>query len=348
MGFLAPLPRETKMTEKYVLGLDTSNYKTSVAIVSGGRIVADLRRFLTVKEGQRGLRQSEALFQHVQNLPELLSLLRQRYDGRIDAVAYSTRPRAVDGSYMPCFTAGRSCAVSIGSALDVPTVGFSHQEGHVEAVLSAFAERPEGEFAACHFSGGTCELLKITQKEHKPGDFASFEALCGERSFYEIEITGGTKDISYGQVLDRAGVAMGLPFPCGQALDNMALSAAYSTDMLTGIKVTDAAVHLSGFDTQIRNRVSALQESGEPVEPLIREAFEKISESMIRMILQGMEKAETDRIYMSGGVSSSRFIRETITERLREKGIRAYFAGGDLSSDNAIGTALLGSRFLWD
>ena len=139
------------MTEKYVLGLDTSNYKTSVAIVCNGRVVADLRRFLTVKEGQRGLRQSEALFQHVQNLPELLTQLRKSYEGRIDAVAYSTRPRAVEGSYMPCFTAGRSCTVSIGSALNVPAVGFSHQEGHVEAVLSAFAERPEGTFSACQF-----------------------------------------------------------------------------------------------------------------------------------------------------------------------------------------------------
>ena len=336
------------MAEKCVLGLDTSNYKTSLAVLSGGKTMVDLRRFLTVKEGERGLRQSEALFQHVQNLPELFTKLREEYDDRIDAVAYSTRPRAVEGSYMPCFTAGRSQAISIGAALDVPVVGFSHQEGHVEAVLSAFAVRPEGDFAACHFSGGTCELLKITQKEHEARGGSSFEDLCGEASFYEIEITGGTKDISYGQVLDRAGVAMGLPFPCGQALDEMALSAEDSADLLTAIKVTDAAVHLSGFDTQIRNKLSDLQKSGEPVQPLIREVFEKISKSMIQMIVQGAEKADTDSIYMSGGVSSSRFIRTYITERLQEKGIRPYFAGGDLSSDNAVGTALLGERYLWD
>ena len=335
------------MADQYVLGLDTSNYKTSAAIVCGDRILVDLRRFLTVKEGQRGLRQSEALFQHVQNLPELMCQLRKYFDGTIDAVAYSTRPRAVEGSYMPCFTAGQSCARSIGSAMDVPVVGFSHQEGHVEAVLSAFAERPEGEFAACHFSGGTCELLKITQKEHEAAGCTSFEDFCGERAFYEIEITGGTKDISYGQVLDRAGVAMGLPFPCGQALDDMALSADHSTNMLTGIKVTDAMVNLSGFDTQIRNKLSGLQASDDDFSPLIREVFEKISESMIRMIAQSAEKTETDRIYMSGGVSSSRFIREYIADRLHKKGLRAFFAGGDMSSDNAVGTALLGKRYLW-
>ena len=336
------------MREKYVLGIDTSNYKTSLAVVCGGRIVADLRRFLTVKGGQRGLRQSEALFQHVQNLPELFAELRQTYDGRIDAVAYSSRPRAVEGSYMPCFTAGQSCAVSIGAALDVPAIGFSHQEGHVEAVLSAFAERPTGDFAACHFSGGTCELLRITQKEHESCGRESFEDLCGERSFYNIEITGGTKDISYGQVLDRAGVAMGLPFPCGEALDDMALAEDHSTDVLTRIKVEGAMVNLSGFDTQIRNALSGMQASGEEPGPLIREAFEKISDSMIRMITQDAEQTKTGSIYMSGGVASSRFIRSTIADKLQEKGIQAYFAGGDLSSDNAVGTALLGERYLWD
>ena len=336
------------MTEKFILGLDTSNYKTSVAIVSGGKVIADLRRFLTVPEGQRGLRQSEALFQHVQNLPELFRQLREQYDGQIDAVAYSTRPRAVEGSYMPCFTAGQSQAISIGASLDVPVVGFSHQEGHVEAVLSAFAERPKGDFAACHFSGGTCELLKITQKEHKANGATSFEDFNGERSFYEINITGGTKDISYGQVLDRAGVAMGLPFPCGQALDDMALAEDHSADVLTGIRVAEASLNLSGFDTQIRNKLAERTAAGEPAGPLIRDAFEKISESMIRMIVQGAEKTDTDSIYMSGGVSSSRFIRTYITDRLQKKGIRVHFASADMSSDNAVGTAFLGSRFLWD
>ena len=333
------------MTDKCVLGIDTSNYKTSIAVVRGGEIIADIRRFLKVKEGERGLRQSEALFQHVQNLPEMFSELRDVFDGNIDAVAYSTRPRAVEGSYMPCFTAGSGQAVAIASALDVPAIGFSHQEGHVEAVLSAFAERPSGDFAACHFSGGTCELLKITQKKHELYEGSGFADMCGERTFYDIDITGGTKDISYGQVLDRAGVALGLPFPCGEDLDGLAMKARNCTDDLTKIKVQDAMVNLSGFDTQVRYTISNIQNG---MVSFIREIFEKISESMIEMILQNADKTELKTIYMSGGVSSSRFIREYITDRLAAKGIRAFFADAGLSSDNAIGTALLGSRYLWD
>ena len=330
-----------------ILGMDTSNYKTSLALISGNTVAVDLRRFLKVKEGARGLRQSDALFQHVQNLPELFAALREQFDGNIDGVAFSARPRAVEGSYMPCFTAGVSQAVSIASALDVPAVGFSHQENHIEAALTSCGQRPDGAFLACHFSGGTCEVLRVRPKEHAPLHTEGFRRMDGERAFYGIEIIGGTKDISYGQVLDRAGVLMGLPFPCGQALDEMALAAADRTSVLTAVKVQDASVHLSGFDTQIRRMIAEAKASGQDASPLVREVFEKISDSVVKMLSQSAQQAGIHQVYLSGGVASSRFLRENITERLREQDIDPCFAAADMSSDNAVGTAFLGRRYLW-
>ena len=330
-----------------ILGLDTSNYKTSLAVICGDETIADLRQFLKVREGERGLRQSEALFQHVQNLPELFMQLRNDYGGSIDGVAYSTRPRAVKGSYMPCFTAGASQAVAIASALDVPVVGFSHQEGHLEASFASCGAHPDGEFLACHFSGGTCEVLKVRQKDRKPYLADAFCRCDGEQAFYDIEIIGGTRDISYGQVLDRAGVMLGLPFPCGQALDEMALSAEDCTNMLTGIRAKEGYVHLSGFDTQLRNRISDAKAGKLETEQLVREAFVRISDSIVKMLRQSAEQTNNTAIYMSGGVSSSRFLRQHITKQLRQDGIDVFFASAELSSDNAVGTALLGRRYLW-
>ena len=335
------------MTEQFVLGIDTSNYKTSAAIVCGKKTVIDLRRFLKVKEGQRGLRQSEALFQHVQNLPEILGELRSRFDGTISAVSCSTRPRSVEGSYMPCFTAGMSQALSIGAAMNIPVVGFSHQEGHIEAAISSCG-RPEGDFLGCHFSGGTCEVLKIKQKQYETVHPEGFGKLTGETVFYDTEIIGGSRDISYGQVLDRAGVEMGLMFPCGQELDEMALSANDCTSVLTRIKTEDGYIHLSGFDTQIRKELSACAAANRSPDALIREAFEKISESVIRMLRQNAEKVELDEIVLSGGVAASRFIKERVSGALMKEGITVRFAEPELSSDNAVGTALLGSRYIWD
>lgn len=334
-----------------ILGLDTSNYKTSLALIRGDETIADVRKFLKVREGERGLRQSEALFQHVQNLPELFTQLRgslgSSFDGTIDGVAYSTRPRAVSGSYMPCFTAGASQAVSIASALDVPAVGFSHQEGHIEAAVASFETRPEGDFLACHFSGGTCEVLKVRQKDRQHYLADTFCRCDGEQAFYDIEIIGGTRDISYGQVLDRAGVMLGLPFPCGEVLDEMALSAADRTNVLTGIKSKDAFIHLSGFDTQLRNRISDAKAGKLKTEELIREAFIRIADSITKMLRQSAEQTNNTAIYMSGGVSSSRFLREYITKQLQQEGMDVFFTSPELSSDNAVGTALLGRRYLW-
>ena len=126
----------------YILGIDTSNYKTSIAVIDHKKhIICDLRRFLTVKQGERGLRQSDALFQHIQNLPELMEEMRRMFDGRIDAVACSFRPRPEAGSYMPVFLAGSGFAKAAAAAMNVPVVGFSHQEGHMEAITVLFRRK---------------------------------------------------------------------------------------------------------------------------------------------------------------------------------------------------------------
>lgn len=318
---------------RFILGIDTSNYKTSLAVTCGDKKIIDSRRLLKVKEGERGLRQSEALFQHVNNLPEMFEELRDEFSHicgsaeGISAVAYSSKPRPVEGSYMPCFLAGKSQAVSIASVLSVPALEFSHQEGHIEAIRRYNGEGLGDKFIACHFSGGTCEVLEV--KTRADG--------------YDIEIIGGTKDISFGQVLDRTGVALGLSFPCGSELDKIALSAGSHTNILSPIAAVDGTINLSGFESQIQRILS--DNRGDD---FIREIFEKISDAILKMLIQTTAKSEHNDIIMSGGVSSSVFIRNRLREKLWDKGISVRFDENDLSSDNAVGIALLGSRCLWD
>ena len=116
-----------------VLALDTSNYTTSVAVFDG-REGQNEGRLLEVRPGELGLRQSDALFQHVKRLPELFGRLEERGMLRdIRAVGASTRPRAVEGSYMPCFLAGASQGEALSHTLGVPFYAFSHQQGHLAA-----------------------------------------------------------------------------------------------------------------------------------------------------------------------------------------------------------------------
>ena len=118
-----------------VIGFDTSNYTTSIAYFDG-KSGTNCSKLLPVKEGSLGLRQSDAVFHHTQSLPELSGRLFSGLGvGDVKAVGVSTRPRAVEGSYMPCFKAGYNVANTVSKLLNVPMFEFSHQAGHIAAAL---------------------------------------------------------------------------------------------------------------------------------------------------------------------------------------------------------------------
>ena len=225
----------------YSLGIDTSNYKTSVAIVSEDEIIYDGRILLEVKEGERGLRQQEALFQHINNLPILIKEAFSHIgsENPIESISASNKPRNVEGSYMPCFNGGVNAATIIGTTLGIEPKFFSHQEGHIEAAKWFTPFKDKERFIAFHFSGGTTESLLFHRGE--------------------ISILGGTKDISFGQVLDRVGVALGMAFPAGEELDSLALSSEKGEYKLPKIKAEGGYINLSGLETHL---IRLIEEKG--------------------------------------------------------------------------------------
>jgi len=320
-----------------ILGIDTSNYTTSLALVdSSGAVIREQRKLLSVRPGERGLRQQEALFQHVQNFPALSEALFEGIDrDRIAAVSVSTRPRPVEGSYMPCFTAGASLGHSAAAALGVPCYEFSHQEGHIEAAWPV-SERPEGTrlFHAFHMSGGTCEVLEVAEQHNDTG-------FTG----YRIRIIGGTKDISFGQVLDRIGVYLGMRFPAGGEMDRIACETAVVPAALPRVTVTDRYVHLSGFESAIRrmlgdtaadSHLQADEISKEQKESIILALFQTIAGTIAAMT-EGLGKT-----ILVGGVSESTYIKNALAERTD-----LLRGASGMGRDNAVGIARLGSRLLW-
>ena len=235
-----------------VLGLDTSNYTTSCAVFD-------------VRPGELGLRQSDALFQHVKRLPELLSALAEETSlEALGAVGASTRPRAVEGSYMPCFLAGASQGQSLAHVLGVPFYAFSHQQGHLAAAAWSagrmdLLDRP---FLAWHLSGGTTELLRAEPEE----DGVAVRA----------EILGGTTDISAGQLIDRTGVLLGLQFPAGKSLD--ALSGEADASMKYRVKRDGLRFSLSGMENQVKKLLA----DGEKPANIARFAIDTVTDVILR------------------------------------------------------------------
>ncbi len=301
------------------LGIDTSNYRTSVAVIDEkGEILFNHRELLEVPQGERGLRQSVAFFNHVQRLPEVMEKA-MAYRDSIRAVAVSDRPRPREGSYMPCFTAGSSCAREVASALGVPLYMTSHQEGHIEAVRYYSDLRSEEDVIFFHFSGGTTEAV------------------------FRNEIVGGTLDIALGQVLDRVGVRLGLAFPSGEIMDAIALRTAEASSGLKPIKVKDCYMNLSGIETQSMRKAEELMGAGEPADMLIKELFDKLGRSILDMTMQLIDKYGNRPVIFAGGVSSSEYIRKYLSGELPDD-VRYVFGEPELSGDNAVGVALIGMR----
>lgn len=309
------------MTDCYI-GIDTSNYTTSVSLCDeGGCVIANLKTPLPVKEGSRGLRQSDAVFEHVRNLPMLMQALGKvikEGEYRPKAVGVSVSPRNADGSYMPCFLSGKAAAYAFAAAEGLPVYEFSHQNGHVRAALySSGAEQKlmDRPFFAFHVSGGTTELLAVTPKG---ADF-------------EVTLVGETDDINAGQAIDRVGVAMGLSFPCGRELEQLA-TAFSGKPYRHSVCVRDGRCSLSGAEN-IALRIYGETKDREAAAAFL---FDFIGKTLIAMGESAEARFGKHPILFAGGVMSNRLMRGGLSSRFE-----AYFAEPEFSADNAAGIALL-------
>ncbi len=300
-----------------VIGLDTSNYTTSIAFFDGQQGV-NCSKLLPVKEGQLGLRQSDAVFSHTKSLPELSGrLFSHIHAGEITAIAVSTRPRAVEGSYMPCFLVGYSHAKILADAFQVPLFQVSHQQGHVAACLWSagrldLMDRPH---LAWHLSGGTTELL-LVEPEGK-----------------NVKCTriGGTTDISAGQLIDRTGVLLGLSFPAGKHLD--ALSQQSMCTERFKVKCPDMEFSLSGMENKVRQFADAHC-------PADTAAFALncVALAVSQATENALKQYSNYPVVFSGGVASNSLLRREMA------GFDPIFGAPEYSTDNAMGVAVLAHR----
>ena len=298
-----------------ILGIDTSNYTTSVALVYDGGYINE-RRILDVAVGERGLRQSNALFLHTKNLPELFENI--NIDGNIDAVAVSDKPRDEDGSYMPCFLAGISAASAAAKAAGVPLYAFSHQAGHIMAGAMT-SDKPDiinSPFMCFHVSGGTTELVFAVPDESRG---------------FNVKVIGGTRDISAGQLIDRTGVLLGMKFPCGNELEKLAQS---GKPTKTKISKNGAFCNYSGAE----NKVMSMLDGSVPHEDIARFALDFCADSIISSVKEARAYHPDVPVLFVGGVMRNEIIRAKILCETEN----AHFGSVELSSDNAVGVAWLG------
>lgn len=304
----------------YYLGIDTSNYTTSVALYNDEtNEVINLKKLLPVKSGEKGIRQSDAVFHHTVQLPDLVDELFNDFNGDVKAIGVSTKPCNESGSYMPCFLTGISVARSLANALKVPLYNFSHQDGHIAAALYSANKLTliNENFLAFHISGGTSQALLVSP----------------DSNYFETTKVSDSLDLKAGQAVDRVGVMLGLDFPCGPELEKLAVN---SKKQFEKIKVfrRDGSFSLSG----VENKCKKMFNNGETPEDISLYCLNYIYSALDDTVSELLSKYGNLPIVFSGGVMSNKIIRAAL-----EQNYNCFFAEPQFSADNACGIALLSS-----
>jgi N6-L-threonylcarbamoyladenine synthase len=294
-------------------------------VTSEGKLIADLRKPLAVPPGEKGLQQSAAVFQHLHNLPEIFLLLAKDNDLRqIRGVAASTRPRPVPGSYMPVFTVAENQGRIISSMLRIPFLSTTHQEGHLKAGIWSAGRPHSNPFLVIHLSGGTSEILEVNHHSNNTG--------------FKIDLLGGTTDLHAGQMVDRIGNLLGLPFPSGPHLELLAQKGANSLLRLPS-SVFGYSFSFSGPESHAARLISR----GEEPAAVARAVERCIAVTITKVLLKVIFDRNIKEALVVGGVAANKFIRTYLSEKLETPAVMAklFFAEPQYSSDNAVGVALL-------
>lgn len=219
---------------------------------------------------------------------------------------------------MPCFMVGYSHAKLLADLLNVPLVEVSHQQGHVAASLwsAGHMELMDEAHLAWHLSGGTTELL-LVEPEGK-----------------NVKCTriGGTSDISAGQLIDRTGQLLQLPFPSGKHLDALSVDAAENE--VFKVKCADMVFSLSG----VQNKVQQFHERHQNPAETAAYALRCVGQAVFQASKQAQKAYPGLRIVFSGGVASNSMLRKIIAP------LDPVFCQPQYSTDNAMGVAVLAHR----
>lgn len=306
------------MSEKIFIGIDTSNYTTSCAFCNeNGKIIENFKILLPVKNGENGLRQSDAVFFHIRNLQSIAEMIKERSKSyTVEAIGYSAYPRDCEGSYMPCFLVGQALGQMLSAILSVNAYPFSHQAGHIKAAIYSSGATDDEDFIAFHVSGGTTEIVYVKKDENS----------------YKINLIGGSVDLHAGQAIDRIGVSMGLKFPCGKELEALAIQ--------NKEKIPNCKICVSGYNCNLsglENLASNLYKKTDDKALTSAFVLEFIGKTIIKLSENLRNEYPNTKIVYAGGVMSNSIIKNKIKKSFDN----VYFAMPEFSTDNGAGISLL-------
>jgi N6-L-threonylcarbamoyladenine synthase len=319
------------MSEPVILGLETSCDETSAAVLVGDRLEGHVILSQDVHEVFGGVVPELAARHHLQRVDRVVDRALEQA-GRtledMDALAVTAGPGLIGALLV-----GLGWAKAAAYALDKPLVAVHHMEAHL---FGPVLENPEAEppFVALLVSGGHTLLLHA-------------------RGWGDYVLLGETRDDAAGEAFDKVAKMLGLPYPGGPAVSELALSGDSSgislpRPMLSGSQRPGDDdyydVSFSGLKTAVLLAVRKLEETGElgrrraDVAASFQEA---VAEVLVAKTLRAVEQTGCSRVILGGGVSANRRLRQRMADALGDQG-RVFWASPRLSLDNGAMVARAG------
>ena len=300
-----------------ILGIETSCDETGVALYDSdhGLLADALHSQVELHALYGGVVPELASRDHVRRLLPLLRTVleqAQRRAGDIDLIAYTQGP-GLGGALL----VGASVAAGLGEALERPTVGIHHLEGHLLSPLLA-DPRPEFPFVALLVSGGHTQLMRV--------DAVGRYTLLGE-----------TQDDAAGEAFDKTAMLLGLGYPGGPALARLAEAGDASRFALPRPMIAsgDLNFSFSGLKTAVLTRLRSFESIDERTRADLAASFEEaIVDVLAKKCADALEREGLQRLVVAGGVGANRRLRTRLESAAARRGARVYFPPLRLCTDN--------------
>ncbi|MGM9662527.1 MAG: tRNA (adenosine(37)-N6)-threonylcarbamoyltransferase complex transferase subunit TsaD [Oscillospiraceae bacterium] len=238
----------------------------------------------------------------------------------IDAVAVAYAPGLIGAVLV-----GLSFAKSVSYALGVPLIPVHHIRGHIAANYLAFPEL-EPPFTALCISGGNTLIVDV-------------------QDYTEMEILGATRDDAAGECFDKAARVLGLPYPGGKPLDELAKGSRGGVYDLPRAKVEGAELDMSfsGLKTAVVNLAHNAEQKGEPLDrpALAADFIRAVSDELVPRAMEGCRRRRRKVLVAAGGVAANSVIRRDLERACAAEGVRLYLPPLRLCGDNG---AMIGAQ----
>lgn len=308
-----------------ILAFESSCDETAVAVVRDGRIVladailsqADMHALYG------GVVPEIASRKHVEAIAALTDQALQDAGitkAEVDAVAVTFAPGLIGAVLV-----GVSFAKSVALALNKPLIPVHHIRGHIAAAYPAFPDLTPP-FLALSVSGGNTLIVDV-------------------RNYTDMTILGATRDDAAGECFDKAARVLGLPYPGGKPMDELARQSEGGVYTLPQAHVDGAPLDMSfsGLKTAVVNLVHNAEQKGEALDraALAHDFTAAVSEALVNRTALALEQTGHTKLVAAGGVAANSMLRAALETLCAEKGVQLYLPPLKWCGDNG---AMIGAQ----